>query len=258
MQHLLRLDNMSEGAPVIGLPASMDSGKSTQYLSRAYTDAILKSGGIPVILPLVDSPEDIKPLAENLDGILLTGSACDVDPHHYGAVPDAHSGPFQPLRDKMDFALIQAALKQKTPVFAICFGMQSLNVFMGGSLIQDIPSSMDQHLQHECAKPGLRPSHPIKISQGSILEEISGGSQGTVNSSHHQAVDRVGQDLAVIARAPDGIIEAVAGKASGHWILGVQWHPEKSFTTDGLSRRLFEYFLARCGARRVTHERICS
>ncbi len=249
---------MSNNDPVIGLPAIMDSGKNTQYLNRAYTDAIVTAGGVPVIIPLVDDPAGIRSLAEDLDGILLTGSACDVEPKHYGAAPDPQLGPVQPLRDMTDFALLEVALKGKIPVFAICFGMQLLNVFMGGSLIQDIGSRLSGALRHDSGETGSRSFHPIQITPGSLLERMANSSQVTVNSSHHQAVDRVALDLEVIARAPDGVVESVTGKASDHWVLGVQWHPEKNFCSDVLSRKMFECFVARCRARRVIHERTCS
>ncbi len=241
---------MSNSDPVIGMPAIMDIGKNTQYLNRAYTDAIATAGGIPVIIPLVEASAGIRSLVEDLDGILLTGSACDVEPKHYGATPDPQLGPVQPLRDMTDFALLEEALKGRMPLLAICFGMQSLNVFMGGSLIQDIDSSLQGALRHDSGEAGSRSFHTIQITPGSVLEKMAGSSQVMVNSSHHQAVDRVGRDLEVIARAPDGVVEAVTGKAADHWILGVQWHPEKSFSSDALSKKVFECFVARCRARR--------
>ncbi len=242
-------------APVIGLPARMDNGKDTQYLSRHYTDAVLASGGMPIVIPLVEPPEALRSLAENLDGIVLTGSKSDVDPACYAAPREAACGPAQPLRDKTDFLLLQVAREQRIPVLAICFGVQSLNVFAGGSLIQDIATHVATRIRHSNPRSGGKPVHTVDISAGSVLEELAGGAAAGVNSTHHQALDRIGSSLEVIAKAPDGIVEAVTGKESSHWILGVQWHPEKSFAYDGFSRRIFERFISECRIRRSANER---
>lgn len=247
------VDNYSP-PPLIGLPARMDPGKDSQYLSRTYVDAILAAGGVPIIIPLAETPESFRALAEGLDGVLLTGSRSDVDPAHYAAASEAR-WPVQPLRDKTDFMLLGVAMKRRIPVLAVCFGLQSLNVFAGGSLIQDIPNRAGAPVRHSNPRSNGRPSHAIRIVPGSILEELAGGTNSEVNSTHHQAVDTVGQGLEVVARAPDGIIEALIGRDPSHWILGVQWHPEKSFAYDDFSRRIFERFITNCAARRETHER---
>jgi len=241
------------GALLVGMPARMDPGKDSQYLSRYYTDAVLAVGGTPIIVPLVEAPESLRPLAENLDGILLTGSHSDVDPASYSEVREEACGPVQPLRDKTDFMLLEVAMRRRIPVLAICFGLQSLNVFAGGSLIQDIPTHVKTSIRHSNPRSNGRPSHPIDVFAGSLLEELAGGTQPKVNSTHHQAVGRVGRDLEVIARASDGVIEGLVGKDSSHWILGVQWHPEKSFSYDLFSRRIFERFIANCTGTRETH-----
>lgn len=233
--------------PIIGLPARMDPGTDSQYLSRQYADAISAAGGTPVILPLLERPSAIRRLAESLDGILLTGSSSDVDPERYGERRETGCGPVQPLRDKTDFMLLEVALKNKKPVLAICYGMQSLNVFMGGTLIQDIPrSNVGTSIRHMDPETEGRPSHGVEIVAGSVLETLAGGEDPRVNSTHHQALDRLGSGLEIIARAPDGIIESVQGTAQDAFVLGVQWHPEKSFGYDTLSRNIFELFLERC------------
>ncbi|HYK91349.1 MAG TPA: gamma-glutamyl-gamma-aminobutyrate hydrolase family protein [Acidobacteriota bacterium] len=243
-------------APLIGLPARMDPGKDSQYLSRNYADAILASGGLPVMLPLVKTPEALQPFAETLDGVLLTGSNSDVDPGSYGEERKPGCGPVQPLRDKTDFMLLRTASERRIPVLAICFGLQSLNVFMGGSLIQDIPAHVKGSILHNEPRRNKRAVHPIEITPGSLLEELAGGSIVKVNSTHHQALARIGSGLEVIARAPDAVVEAVVGRDSSHWILGVQWHPEQSLACDGFSKRIFEKFIASCRSRRETHERL--
>ncbi len=233
----------------------MDPGKDIQYLSRRYGDAVVAAGGIPIIVPLAEKPEALRPLAGKMDGLLLTGSSSDVDPENYSAVREAVCGPAQPLRDKTDFMLLQVASQQRIPVLAICFGLQSLNVFLGGSLIQDIPTHVKTSIRHSSPLPDGGPVHSVEMAEGSLLEELAGGTISEVNSTHHQALDAIGSGLEVIARAPDGVVEAVVGKDKRHWILGVQWHPEKSFASDGFSRRIFERFITCCLDRRDTNER---
>jgi putative glutamine amidotransferase len=228
----------------------MDPGTDSQYLSRQYADAVCAAGGTPVILPLLDDPRAIRHLVENLDGILLTGSSSDVDPQRYGELRQPGCGPVQPLRDETDFMLLEVALERKKPILAICFGMQSLNVFMGGTLIQDIPSAKPETaIRHMDPESEGRPSHDVVILPGSILATLAPEEQPRVNSTHHQALDRLGSGLEVIARAPDGIVESVRGTAGDGFILGVQWHPEKSFGYDALSKNIFELFLQRCRER---------
>lgn len=241
-------------APWIGMPAQMDSDDEKQYLSRCYAEAIAASGGLPIMLPLLTSPQTARNLVEDLDGILLTGNNSDLDPACYGASRLDACGPTQPLRDATDFYLLERAMGRGIPVMAICFGVQSLNAFMGGTLIQDIPSAIKTSIRH--SDPGSKgsPCHPIHISPGSVLEQLAGGLDAAVNSTHHQSIEQPGAGLEVIAHAPDGVVEAVGGTNPHHWILGVQWHPEKSFGFDEFSRNLFGYFLARCRAVRGMNE----
>jgi putative glutamine amidotransferase len=245
---------MTGSVPLIGMPAQMDPGSGIQYLSRNYSDSIAAAGGSPVVIPLGETAEPMLPIAEKLDGILLTGCNSDLDPSLYGAARSPKCGPTQPLRDRMDVMLLEAAFRRRIPVLAICFGIQSLNVFCGGSLIQDIPEAFGTAVPHSSPETGEAAGHEIKISRGSVLEQIAGGTEVVVNSTHHQAIERAGRDLEVIARAPDGVIESVVCSNRDHWALGVQWHPEKSYCSDAFSRRLFEYFLARCRAARGSNE----
>jgi putative glutamine amidotransferase len=234
--------------PLIGLPAQLDSEGSRQYLSSQYTDAVLASGGIPAIIPLLEDSDPIVELVELLDGIILTGSASDVDPARYGARREERCGTVHPLRDQTDSLLLAQACRRRTPLLAICYGIQSLNVFMGGTLIQDIPSAVHFSVQHRKPSRTGKPAHEIEILSGSLLEEAMGVLRMQVNSSHHQAISRVGSGLKAIAHAPDGIIEAVAGTDTDQWILGVQWHPEKCYADDRFSRIIFDLFISRCRA----------
>lgn len=241
---------MKDDAPIIGMPAQMDPGSDIQYLSRQYSDAVEAAGGTPVIFPMLATAESMRFAAARMDGILLTGSNSDLEPSLYGAHRSGRCGRTQPLRDQMDFLLLDMAIKYKIPVLAICFGIQSLNVFCGGSLIQDIPATLDTPIRHRDPGSGNPAVHKIEIRSGSVLEQIAGETEVMVNSTHHQSIERAGKNLEVIARAPDDVIESVYYTSQNHWILGVQWHPEKSFCSDNFSRRLFEFFLARCRAVR--------
>jgi putative glutamine amidotransferase len=235
------------------MPVQMDPDDQKQYLNRNYSDAIAAAGGLPIMIPLFGGAGRMEPLIYRLDGILLPGNDSDLDPSLYGACRQDVCGPAQASRDETDFFLLKIALKRKIPVLAICFGAQSLNVFLGGSLIQDIPTTVGVSVQHS-NREREDPRHKIHISAGSVLERLAGGLEATVNSTHHQAVDRPGRGLKVIARAPDGVVESIFGTELQQWILGVQWHPEKKFRSDNFSRRLFEHFLARCRAARGIDE----
>jgi putative glutamine amidotransferase len=236
------------------MPAQMDPGDDKQYLSRLYPEAVASAGGLPITIPLLSEPASLRKLAENLDGLLLTGNDSDLDPAHYSASRMAACGPTQPLRDRMDFFLLEDAMVRKIPILAVCFGIQSLNVFMGGSLIQDLPGAVGDSIRHRNSESKGVPCHPIRISSGSVLEDAAEGLDTMVNSTHHQAIDRPAPGFDVIARAPDGVIESVWSTDPRQWILGVQWHPEKSFAYDNFSRKLFEIFLARCRAERGIDE----
>src|SRR5262249_15892843 len=145
-----------------------------------------------------------------LDGLALSGSNSDLDPIYYGEEPHQKLGPVFPERDETDLILLEVAERRAMPVLSICFGMQSLNVARGGSLIQDLTAKTPGALKHEQGQGINRASHHIKIETDSTLAKLAGGEKARVNSSHHQAVNKVGRDLRVVARAPDGVIEAIA------------------------------------------------
>jgi putative glutamine amidotransferase len=236
------------------MPTQLDPGTDNQYLSRRYSEAIVASGGVPILIPLLENSKVAATIIDKLGGILLTGNDSDLDPALYGETRMKACGPTQPLRDRMDFYLLETAFERKLPVLAICFGIQSLNAFLGGSLIQDIPSCLGTRIRHSDRDSKECPSHEIEISAGSILEQIAGGLKTVVNSTHHQAVKCPGRGLEVIAVAPDKVVESVSYSDPQHWVLGIQWHPEKSFAGDEFSRRIFESFLARCRAARGIDE----
>ncbi|HEY8459353.1 MAG TPA: gamma-glutamyl-gamma-aminobutyrate hydrolase family protein, partial [Blastocatellia bacterium] len=194
--------------PLIGVTTRLGA-EETFYLRRYYAEAVEGAGGAPVYIPLIPDRAYLSALCERLDGLVLSGSNSDLDPIYYGEEPHQKLGAVMPHRDETDMVLLEVAERRAMPVLGICFGMQSLNVARGGSLIQDLPAQMPEALKHEQGQVINRPSHHIRIEPRSLLAELAGSEIARVNSSHHQAVNRVGRDLQVIARAPDGVIEAI-------------------------------------------------
>lgn len=231
------------GHPLIGITTRLDLNENTFYLRRWYAEAISAMGGVPVLIPLIPDRSVLSVLVERLDGLLLSGSNSDVDPLLYDEEPLPRLGTVIPERDETDMLLLELAEERALPVLAICFGMQSLNVSRGGTLIQDIESQLEHALKHEQGSAYYRPSHSITIETGSLLHALAGGDSVRVNSSHHQALGDVGSNLRVTARAHDGVIEAVEDTRPGRFVLGVQWHPEINWEKDQLSQAIFQKFV---------------
>jgi putative glutamine amidotransferase len=219
------------------------SAEENFYLRRYYAEAVEGAGGAPVYIPLIPDREYLSALCERLDGLVLSGSNSDIDPVYYGEEPRQKLGSVIPERDETDLILLEAAERRSTPVLGICFGMQSLNVSRGGSLIQDLASQTPDAIKHEQGQTINRPSHHIRIESDSILAQLAGGETARVNSSHHQAVKEIGRDLRVIARAPDGVIEAIIDTRPDRFVLGVQWHPEVGWEKDKFSQAIFKKFI---------------
>ena len=218
------------------------------YLGRDYCEALEAAGAVPVHLPLIPKPDYISSVLEGLDGILLPGCDSDLDPALYGEEPHPKLGRVVPEKDETDLLVLAEAERLNLPVLAICFGVQALNVYRGGTLVQDIGSEVPNCLKHEQGKPLGRNSHGIDIEKDSILAALAGDAEtARVNSHHHQAVKQAGRDLKVTARAKDGVIECIEDAREGIFVLGVQWHPEMSWETDELSGKIFKMFVSRCG-----------
>jgi putative glutamine amidotransferase len=201
------------------------------------------AGGSPVYIPLIPDREYLSALCERLDGLALSGSNSDLDPIYYGEEPHQKLGAVLPERDETDLILLEVAERCAMPVLGICFGMQSLNVARGGSLIQDLASQTPGALKHEQGQAINRHSHSIKIEADSHLAKYAGGETARVNSSHHQAVNKVGRDLRVVACSPDGVIEAIVDTRQDRFVLGVQWHPEIGWEKDSFSQAIFKQFV---------------
>ena len=213
------------------------------YLRQTYAEAVYGEGGLPIYIPLFPEREFLDPLVDRLEGVVLSGSNSDVDPLRYGADPIPQLGDVLPRRDETDALLLKIAEERELPVLAICYGMQALNVHRGGTLIQDISTQVDGAIKHQQGEVYLRHCHKIDILDGTLLSELAGTTSTTVNSHHHQAIERLGRNLTPIAWASDGIVEAVIDDSSGHWVFGVQWHPEVGWAEDALSQAIFAAFI---------------
>jgi putative glutamine amidotransferase len=193
-----------------------------------YVESAARAGFEPVEISLARSKPDLWHLAQKLDAFIFPGSPADVDPAQYGAPRAERCGEADPYREQTDYALLEYAFAERKPVLSICYGIQSLNAFLGGPLVQDIPSEVKTTIQHSWPKhKGPEPFHPIAIEPGSTLAELAGGAEARVNSSHHQSVLQPGRQLRVTAHAPDGVVEAVEWTGDSNWVMGVQWHPER-------------------------------
>jgi putative glutamine amidotransferase len=234
----------------IPMPHSLDR----EYAERAipqYERAVEQAGGEPVRIPL-DQPSaealkiEVLKIMERCDGVLLPGSKADVDPARFGAARSPHTAPADPRRAAVDELLLKDAYSRRKPVLGICYGLQSLNVYRAGSLIQHIPDFLPEDLRaqvdHEAGKK-VAVAHAVEIERDSKLAEILGAKQKLVilvNSSHHQSTGTIGDGLRISARCPDdGIIEALEGTSPDHFVLAVQWHPERSMDEDAASRLIF-------------------
>jgi putative glutamine amidotransferase len=206
----------------------------------AYIEAIVAAGGIPILIPLGLSEEDLLTVLAEVDGLLLPGGG-DVAPSLYQGVSDhATIAGVDPDRDRVEFALVRAAVAQQKPLLAICRGHQVLNVALGGTLWEDVYSQMHGAALHDYYRshPLNHLAHSVDVCPGSCLAHYLAKPQTQVNSLHHQGIRRLAPELAVAAVAPDGLIEAV--EAPGHpFALGVQWHPENLIHDDPSMLALF-------------------
>jgi putative glutamine amidotransferase len=232
--------------PRIGVPwrAAAEESANRRTKIDKYLDAVNRAGGEAVLVTLFARREELQRAAAYLDGFLLTGSPADVDPAHYGAKRQPATVDADAARERTDFTLLEHALIAGKPVLAVCYGIQSLNVFLGGTLIQDIPTEIGTKVRHspeEDELPDGREApdavHKVRIEPGRV-QALGGAADGEVNSSHHQSVLEPGRGLRITARAPDGVVEAVEWADDSNWVVGVQWHPER-MPADPLAQALF-------------------
>jgi putative glutamine amidotransferase len=236
-------DLTQQTRPRIGITMRLEWETDRFYLSRHYSEAVAAAGGVPVHLSLIPRRDYISSAMDSLDGILLPGSDSDVDPLRYGAEPHPKLGSVHTIKDETDLLVLEEIEKRSMPLFAICFGMQVLNVSRGGTLVQDIVSQIPNAIKHEQGFPRDRPSHGVKLASNSLLATLGGNSNAVVNSHHHQAIQNIGRDLTATAWSSDGLIEALEETRPHRFALAVQWHPELGWQEDRLSQALFERFV---------------
>src|SRR5690349_15009799 len=228
--------------PRIAIP--VPHSKDSDYAQRAlpqYVHAVEMAGGEAVRIPLDQPAAELKRLIQACDAVVLPGSPADVDPGKYGAAKDPHTAPADPGRDTVDELLLTEAYRLRKPVLGICYGLQILNVYRGGTLLQHIESPIN----HEAGKK-VPIAHAVEVEPESRLAAIisvgatssdTGAFSIAVNSSHHQAAEAAGDGLRIVARCPeDGVIEALEGSSDDHFVVAVQWHPERSVEDDEASR----------------------
>ena len=236
--------------PLIGISSKLtnDSTWSPPVVGvrEGYVNAIIAAGGIPVLIPPHVDAEALRHIYSLVGGIVLSGGA-DIDPVLYGEAPHPKLGQIEPLRDAIELPLARWAVTDGKPLLAICRGIQVLNVALGGTLYQDIDSQYETSLDHDAgstARSWTNRDHSIRMDPTSKLAEILGTSECCVNSLHHQALKDLAPGLQVVARAPDGIIEAVEG-AGNAFVIGIQCHPEQLWQqADQRWRGLFRAFVA--------------
>jgi putative glutamine amidotransferase len=232
--------------PLIGVTLDSEQpGGYSKYpwyaLRQNYADAIIAAGGLPVALP--HNPELATAYLDRIAGLVVTGGAFDVDPALYGEGDRHATVTLKENRTAAELSLTKGALDRNIPVLGICGGQQLLAVALGGSLIQHIPDSIVDALEHEQPNPRHEPGHPVAVTPGTMLHKIVGATSMNVNSAHHQAVRAPGPHAAVNAVAPDGVIEGVEDTRY-RFALGVQWHPE--YLIDPGDQKIFAAFIAAC------------
>ena len=228
----------------IPVPSSDDEYNSSTL--PAYVEAVEAAGASAVVVKLNEAREQVAKLLAGVQGILLPGSLFDVDPLRYGEAPRPECGEADAARTAMDELLLTDAFDAKKPILAICHGTQTLNVWRKGSLIQDLETDLKTDVNH---RPGrsVADAHPVKIAEGSRLASLlpaDAALETHVNSSHHQAIRVPGDKLRVTAVSPvDGVIEAVELDSAEHFVLAVQWHPERTLEESAVSRSIFKTFV---------------
>ena len=240
---------MTLARPLIGIPADrrMVRDHAFHMVGEKYAHAVLEAAGAaPLLIPALAEELRFDELLDPLDGLLFTGSPSNVEPQHYGGPPSDPGTLHDPARDATTLPLIRKAVGAGVPVFGICRGFQEMNVAFGGTLHQklhELPGYLD-HRDDEMQPLEVQygPAHEVTLEPGGLLRALAGGDRVRVNSLHSQGIDRLGAELAVEARAPDGVIEAFRVTRAPRFALAVQWHPEWEVMSNPFSRALFAAF----------------
>jgi putative glutamine amidotransferase len=258
----------AEKLPRIAIP--MPHSGDREYAERSipqYELAVKLAKGEAVRIPLDQSTEEVRRIVEECHAVLLPGSNADVDPKKFGEARSPHTAPADSRRDAVDELLLRDAYELRKPILGICYGLQSLNVYRSGSLVQHIPDflpeDMRSRVNHEAGK-SVPVAHGVEIESGSRLAEIlcerksqdgrgfNAGRIVPVNSSHHQSAGTIGSGLRLVARCvEDGIVEALEGTDKDHFVIAVQWHPERSVELDEPSRSIFKALVKAADLHRI-------
>jgi len=253
--------------PIVAIPACAVSidGRLAHRVAETYVQGIVEgSGCMPLLVPPVGEVTCFEAMIERLDGLFLTGGASNVEPHHYSGEPSRAGTLHDPARDSTVLPAIRAAIAAGVPIFAVCRGIQELNVALGGTLHQNVHElpGKNEHRMNRALPPEERfqARHPIAIQPGGLFEKLTGGVEELmVNSLHAQAVDRLADGLFVEAISDDGVIEAVSMPEAKGLVVGVQWHAERPHATaTPLSEALFRTFGDACRARLAARSRSAS
>jgi len=240
--------------PWIGITADLAGGPNsnnakfrepTFFLHERYCREILRAGGLPLILPALDSTAALDGDFDALAGLVITGGDFDIHPRYYGEAPIPQIGMILEQRTESELALTRRALKRDLPVLGICGGAQAINVALEGSLYQDIAAQVPNAGEHQLGAIRDRGGHIVAVESGTLLGQALAASRVEVNSTHHQAVKHLGKNLIVSARAEDGVIEAIESTAH-RFVLGIQWHPEVLAANRTDQRQIFSLFVSEC------------
>lgn len=229
-------------SPLIGVTPLWDAARQSVWMLPDYLDGIKAAGGLPIVLPLEVSEEDVDQIVNTCDGFLFTGGQ-DVSPLLYGMEDATGTIVASPERDHLESLLLSKVLEADKPILGICRGLQFINAFLGGTLWQDLPSQHPSEIVHRQGKPYGVPTHQVQLSGD--LQTLLGKDILEVNTLHHQAAKDLGKGLIPMAVAPDGIIEAVQ-MPSKRFVWAIQWHPEYLFRTDKDSLAIFSCFVEHC------------
>ena len=245
----ITINGQTAKLPLIGVSGTCDADGNPQ-VKATYVKAVLRAGGVPVVLPISGDLEVLKKMIASIDGLLLTGGE-DIDPARYSEEHLPALGAINPERDEFDFLLIKYAAERKIPIFGICRGHQALNVAFGGTLYQDLTTQLKGHalLKHRQQAPIWYGTHEVVLDENSMIAKLLGKTSIVANSYHHQAVKDVAPGFIVTGRASDGVVEAMEMKGNPK-ILSVQFHPENA-TSQGLDEflPLFVYFVELAGKK---------
>lgn len=244
--------------PVIGIPCDRQLVPPHPFhmVGEKYITAVTDAAhGLPFLIPVLDDRLDLEELLDGLDGVLLTGSPSDIEPHHYTDEPGHPDAKRDPHRDRLTLPLARHAIEIGMPLFAICRGFQELNVSLGGTLHQKLAlvDGMLRHKERDDDPLDVQygPSHSVTVESGGLVERLTGKRELIVNSLHGQGIHELAPGLVVEARASDGLIEAYRVEAAASFALAVQWHPEWQVMDNPDSVALFEAFGDACRARRI-------